>query len=365
MMTTKTKSLFILVGVLAIILILSYLLSVSYIFTILCLYISIYNFITINKNKILSFFEARGINLDLNNIQNEIDDVLPDKENYTQIAGKSTEDLKGLIKTGNIAKKIIYYNDNEKTDISQIMSLLHDNAYKSVCVRLREKNLKTGFACLFSGAAGTGKTETVYQLARETGRDIIKVDISTIHSSVFGQDEKNIKAVFTRYKSLLKKYKKTPILFFNEADGIFNKRLAVGNNNSNSAAILDNNNMQNVILEELENMEGILIATTNMVKNLDPAFERRFIYKIEFSRPNSAGRAAIWKLFIPELTEEMTRILSERFSLSGGQIENVARKNVIHFAVSGREPDTEKLFAWCKQEDVLSRDGSFIVGFSA
>jgi SpoVK/Ycf46/Vps4 family AAA+-type ATPase len=191
------------------------------------------------------------------------------------------------------------------------------------------------------------------------------VDISSIHSSFFGQDGKNIKAVFTRYKSLLKEYTRTPILFFNEADGIFNKRITVDDDSSNPASILDNNNMQNVILEELENMEGILIATTNMVKNLDPAFDRRFIYKVEFSWPNSAARAAIWKLFIPELEEKKIQILSERFSLSGGQIENIARKSVIHFAVSGREPEMEKLFAWCKQENVLSRDGSFIVGFSA
>jgi DNA polymerase III delta prime subunit len=364
MMATKTKKVVILAGALTIIL-LSIPVNVSNIFIILCLYISIYNFITINKSKIISFFEAHGINSDSCDVQNEINDVSPDKENYTQIAGQSPEELKGVIKNGSIAKKTIYYNDQEKTDISQIMCFLHDDAYKSACIRLREKKLKTGFACLFSGAAGTGKTETVYQLARETGRDIIKVDISSIHSSIFGQDEKNIKAVFTRYKSLLKKHTKTPILFFNEADGIFNKRITVGDDSSNPAAILDNNNTQNVILEELENMEGILIATTNMIKNLDPAFDRRFIYKVEFARPNSAARAAIWKLFIPELKEEMIRILSERFSLAGGQIENIARKSAIHFAVSGREPDMEKLFAWCKQEDVLSRDASFIVGFSA
>ncbi|MDR1584295.1 MAG: ATP-binding protein [Prevotellaceae bacterium] len=349
MTTTKTKIIFIFIfvfifmDVLIIILLLSTLINDYYIYIFLCLFISIYNFMTINKNMIFSFIGGRGINLDSYDIQ----------------------EVKGLIKSGSIAPKTIYYSEKEKGDISQIRYLLHEDTYKVACVRLQEKNLKTGFACLFSGAAGTGKTETVYQLARSTGRDIVKVDISSIHSSVFGQDEKNIKEVFTMYKSLLRKYTRTPILFFNEADGIFNKRIAVGDGSSNPAVILDNNNTQNVILEELENMEGILIATTNMAKNLDPAFDRRFIYKVEFSRPNPAARAEIWKLFIPELTEEMIRILSERFSLSGSQIENIARKSAIHFAVSGREPEMEKLFSWCNQEGVLSRDGSFIVGFSA
>jgi hypothetical protein len=363
MMTTKMKKIFILMGVSAIILFLSSLINIFYMLIILCLWISIYNFIIINKNKIFSFIEAHNINLD--SCDNETDDILSDKENYTQITGQSSDDLRGLIRSVSIPKKTIYYNDKEKTDISQIMNLLHGDTYKFACARLREKNFKTGFALLFSGAAGTGKTETVYQLARTTGRDIIKVDISSIHSSLIGLDEKNMKAVFTRYKSLLKKCKREPILFFNEADGIFNKRITVGDGNPNSAAILDNNNTQNVILEELENLEGILIATTNMAKNLDPAFDRRFIYKVEFSKPGPAIRAAIWESFLPELEETSIKILSERFFLSGGQIENIARKSAICFAVSGREPDMEKIFAWCKQENVLSKDGSFIVGFSA
>jgi len=43
--------------------------------------------------------------------------------------------------------------------------------------------MRKGFACLFSGTPGTGKTETAYQIARETGRNkwfnaVIKVAVA-------------------------------------------------------------------------------------------------------------------------------------------------------------------------------------------
>ncbi|MBQ5786706.1 MAG: AAA family ATPase, partial [Oscillospiraceae bacterium] len=43
--------------------------------------------------------------------------------------------------------------------------------------------MRKGFACLFYGSPGTGKTETVNQLARMTGRDVLMVDVSQIKSN--------------------------------------------------------------------------------------------------------------------------------------------------------------------------------------
>lgn len=81
-----------------------------------------------------------------------------------------------------------------------------------------------GFACLFYGAPGTGKTETVYQLSRLTGRNIMVVDVPQIKSKWVGESEKNIKALFDRYREQVKRAKHTPILLFNEADAIIGIR---------------------------------------------------------------------------------------------------------------------------------------------
>ena len=62
------------------------------------------------------------------------------------------------------------------------------------------------------------------------------------------------------------------------------------------------NAMQNIILQELEDLEGILIATTNLTSNLDRAFERRFLFKVEFKKPTTDVKAQIWKAMLKDIT---------------------------------------------------------------
>ena len=107
--------------------------------------------------------------------------------------------------------------------------------------------------------------------------------------------EKKIKEVFTDYKELCNKMKKlkcgrTPILLFNECDAVFSKRKDISYSNTAQTE----NSIQNIILEEMENLEGILIASTNLTDNLDPAFERRFLFKIQFENPSVEAKKAIW-----------------------------------------------------------------------
>jgi SpoVK/Ycf46/Vps4 family AAA+-type ATPase len=92
--------------------------------------------------------------------------------------------------------------------------------------------------------------------------------------------KKIIKQVFKDYKSYAKGLQATPILFFNEADAIIAKRKELNFSNVSDTE----NRIQNILLEEFENFEGILIATTNLVNNMDNAFERRFLFKVEFKK---------------------------------------------------------------------------------
>jgi SpoVK/Ycf46/Vps4 family AAA+-type ATPase len=65
------------------------------------------------------------------------------------------------------------------------------------------------------------------------------------------------------------------------------------------------NAIQNIILEEMENLDGILIATTNLTENLDKAFERRFLFKIRFDKPTLEAKTNIWKDKIPACRKRM------------------------------------------------------------
>jgi len=104
-----------------------------------------------------------------------------------------------------IIKKTMYYNPTEEKLINQLASLLEPERFSDIQKRLKECGMRTGFACLFYGAPGTGKTETVLQLAKQTGRNIMQVNISDIKSKWVGESEKNIKEIFDRYHSFVKK----------------------------------------------------------------------------------------------------------------------------------------------------------------
>jgi SpoVK/Ycf46/Vps4 family AAA+-type ATPase len=104
----------------------------------------------------------------------------------------------------------------------------------------------------------------------------------------------------------------------------------------------------------MEKLNGILIATTNLTENLDKAFERRFLYKIRFGKPSLEARCNIWKSMIPSLSDDEALILAESYNLSGGQIENVARKRTIDSIINGKEPSIEDTMAYCNAERIES-----------
>jgi hypothetical protein len=266
---------------------------------------------------------------------------------------------KDFILSNSLNEKKLFYNAKTASQIEELCSLLRPENFKSVEKRLDEKNMRKGFACLFYGPPGTGKTETVFQIARQTGRDILLVDISETKSKWFGESEKRIKQIFNRYRAAVKMDETMPILLFNESDAVIGKRMEFGN----EAHSVDQteNAIQNIILQEIENLEGILIATSNLTQNMDGAFERRFLYKIEFEKPNKKSRSLIWKSIIPELSEEQALALSARYEFSGGQIENIARKRTVDYIVRGNDLSLEKLDAFCKEELLVKGPGK--IGF--
>jgi ATP-dependent Zn protease len=272
------------------------------------------------------------------------------EELLVELEEKKPLNKSGFIMAADIAEKSLFYTAEEEEKISRLEELLNPDNFKTVTDRLGDKGLRKGFACLFSGGPGTGKTETVYQIARRTGRDIMPVDVSKIKSCWVGQSEQNIRAQFDGYRRHVKDAEIAPILFFNEADAIMGQRREF--HGSSRAVDQMENSIQNIILEELEMLEGILIATTNLAGNFDRAFERRFIYKIEFQKPSLEARKSIWKSLIPELQDREAETLAGRFIFSGGQIENIARKRTVEAVLSGTAPSLDTLIAYCRDESL-------------
>ena len=243
------------------------------------------------------------------------------------------QDMFELISTTKTLDDVIL---NEKT--KETLDALLKQVDKNVINRLKQwgiKDKKRGIEAkiIFYGVAGTGKTLTALALAKSLKKDVLSFDCSKILSMYIGESEKNVRSIFDKYYELRTQTKSEPVLLLNEADQFLSAR------SSGSASSSDkmHNQMQNIFLEQIERFDGILIATTNLLENLDKAFSRRFNYKIEFVKPNKMQRIELWKKLLPaNLPLEKDFDIEElaKYELTGGQIELVIKNTAYKIAVS-------------------------------
>ncbi len=270
---------------------------------------------------------------------------------------------KNLIKTDCIKEKKLFYSPENQKEIDRLKAALQEEKLKCIQQRLKDDGLPVGVAVLLYGAPGTGKTESVMQIAKETGRSIIHVDISEAKSAWFGESEKRIKKIFTSYRNTCelaeRKGELMPILLFNEADALISKR----KNDISGNCAQTENAIQNIILEELENLKGVFIATTNLVSNMDSAFERRFLFKIKFENPSTEAKTSIWMNKLSWLDEKVAAEFARDYDFSGGQIDNIVRKIAMNEVITGERPEISDIRDMCKCEKIDNPYGSRRMGF--
>ncbi len=269
-----------------------------------------------------------------------------------------------LLKPEEIKVKELFYNKENTKDIERLYSFLNEENLRKIGKRLEEQGFAKGIAVLLYGPPGTGKTETVLQLARATGRAVLHVDISDTKSCWFGESEKIIRKIFTDYRRLCEVQNrhsegKAPILLFNEADAVLSKRKDI----SSSNVAQTENAIQNVILEEMEKLKGVMIATTNMIDNLDAAFERRFLFKIMLDKPSVEAKRKIWASRLPWLNSAEVDIFAKNYNFSGGQIDNIVRKITMEEILSGQHPSPEELAEYCRHEKLDTQSAAKPIGF--
>lgn len=268
-----------------------------------------------------------------------------------------------LIKTDSIKEKKLFYSPENQKEIDRLKAALQEEKLKGIQQRLKDDGLPVGVAVLLYGAPGTGKTELVMQIAKETGRSIVHVDISEAKSAWFGESEKRIKKIFTSYKNACeiaeKKGELMPIVLFNEADALISKRKS---DTSGNCAQTENA-IQNIILEELESLKGIFIATTNLASNMDSAFERRFLFKIKFENPSTEAKTSIWMNKLSWLDKESATEFAKEYDFSGGQIDNIVRKIAMNEVITGERPAITDIHDMCKCEKIDNPDEPRRMGF--
>ncbi len=258
-----------------------------------------------------------------------------------------------LINCEKIDNETLYYNDRESKQIETLKTALEEKNYKSLLDRMRKHNLVPGFTVLLYGLPGTGKTATVKSLAKATGRNIFMVDIPKINSKWVGESEKNLSRLFDEYRRAKKLFSQDPILLFNEADAILGKRI-----NTNSSVDKMNNSLQNILLQELEDFEGIFMATTNLADHLDGAFDRRLLYKVEFKKPEDHVRLEILQNAFPKLDDDLLIHINQDFPLTGGQISNIKKKILVKELLESNFDIEPALYSLCEDEFSLRKTGN-------
>jgi ATPase family associated with various cellular activities (AAA) len=252
-----------------------------------------------------------------------------------------------VIYANQIVEKRLYFDDELQKQLDFLLDALQPSNFTNLVERMSEAGIRTGIAILMHGLPGTGKSESVLQIARQTGRDLHPVNISETKNKYFGESEKLIQRIFNNYRASVERSEITPILFLDECDGVLTTRTKVID-----AVNQTQNSSQNILLKEMSDLKGIMICTTNNIDNLDKAFERRFLFKIHFDKTTLLAKKSIWLDKIKSLTELEAMNLAQEFDLSGGQIENVSRKYMMSVILKDQQPNFSEILEYCQEESL-------------
>lgn len=154
---------------------------------------------------------------------------------------------------------------------------------------LKKVDVKPRKTAIFSGPPGCGKTTLAHHIAARLGVPLVLVDISTLISMYMGQTGNNIYRLF----SAASENSDRMVLMLDEIDAIAAKRTA-----ANTAGGKEQNAIVTHLLQHVDRYDGILIAATNMGKDIDPALWRRFNISLEIPIPDEQARFSIIKRYL-------------------------------------------------------------------
>jgi hypothetical protein len=185
-----------------------------------------------------------------------------------------------------------------------------------------------GISVLFSGESGTGKTMAAEVLAKELRLALYRIDLASLVSKFIGETEKNLRRVFDAAED------SGAILLFDEADALFGKRSEVSDSHDRYANI-----EVSYLLQRMESYRGLAILTTNLKSALDPAFQRRLRFVVQFPFPGQTQREQIWRRIFPASTplDRIDHAKLARLNVPGGCIRNIAL-NAAFLAAESAQP---------------------------
>lgn len=202
---------------------------------------------------------------------------------------------------------------------------------------------QNGLAVNLYGPPGTGKTMAAHAMAAALQKQMICVDYAEIESKYVGETSKNLSRLFRTASE------KDAVIFFDEADALLSKRVT----NMTSATDVSVNQTRSVLLNLLNQYQGVILFATNFIQNFDSAFLRRIKYHVQFHLPDQALRERLWRTYIPNKMPCQVdfSVLAQKYSgISGSDIANA-----VFAAAVGAARDGETVVPQSRFEIAIQR----------
>jgi hypothetical protein len=206
---------------------------------------------------------------------------------------------------------------------------------------------------LFAGPPGTGKTMAAQVIASDLGLDLLAVDLSAVVSKWVGETAQHLQQL------LGSRAAQRAVLFFDEADALYAKRVEDVRDAQDRFANLDTSHL----MTALERYSGIVVLASNAKGNIDSAFLRRIRHVVDFQKPGAGERERIWRQVLQALYAPAERASLEaglarlaQVEASGAVIKNSALSALFAARRERRDPDLRLLGEMLARE--LAKEGA-------
>ncbi len=209
-------------------------------------------------------------------------------------------------------------------------------------------------SALFHGPAGTGKTFAAAVVARVTGRDLFRIEVTQIVDRYIGDIERKLERVFRSVEA------SDGILLFDELETLFTKR-------PDGAQDRFANTQLNLLMQRMESFAGLCILTANPFEAIDPTFRRRIQFQIPFTKPTAELRLRLWRQSLRELggahiDEQVVTALADSLDLSGAFIRSAIIKAAVLASSRGLATFDEALLVDSANRELRALGGSTTAG---